>query len=134
MTTAGFKFDRVMIIDDNRIDLYISSRLITRSAFGAQVLSYTNPMEALEYLQDNIQKPQEWPQVIFVDIYMPLMSGFEFMDAYDRLPSSLKNSCKVYIISSSIDENDIIRVNTNKNIIAFQGKPLERAFLNAIDP
>ncbi|HSN47423.1 MAG TPA: hypothetical protein VLR29_01550 [Flavobacterium sp.] len=93
------KFEKVMIIDDNNIDLYITKRLI-----------------------------------IFVDIYMPVMSGFEFLDAYDKLPAALKKYCKVFIISSSIDEFDIERSRLDKNLTAFQVKPITNEFLNNIVP
>ena len=126
------KFESVMIIDDNAIDLYISSRLIIKNYFGKKVLEYSDANEALKYLQDNQQNISVLPQVIFVDIYMPLMSGFEFLEAYDKLPSDLKNYCKVYIISSTIDNDDILRARRDKNVISFQVKPINKEFLNRI--
>jgi hypothetical protein len=50
---------------------------------------------------------------------MPLM-GFEFLEAYDKLPLALKDHCKAYIISSTIDDNDIVRATEIKNVISFQ--------------
>ena len=126
------KFESVMIIDDNAIDLYISSRLIIKNYFGKKVLEYSDANEALKYLQDNQHNISVLPQVIFVDIYMPLMSGFEFLEAYEKLPSDLKNYCKVYIISSTIDDDDIQRARTDKNVISFQVKPINKEFLNRI--
>ena len=72
------------------------------------------------------------PQVIFVDIYMPLMSGFEFLDAYEKLPLDLKNNCRTYIISSTIDDDDIVRARRDKNVISFQVKPINKEFLDRI--
>ena len=92
------KFETVMIIDDNLVDLYIISRMITKNNFGKNVLHYTEAEEAMKYLYDNQDNISKLPQIIFVDIYMPLMSGFEFLDAYDKLSATLKNYCKVYII------------------------------------
>ncbi len=126
------KFETVMMIDDNNIDLYITSRLIRKHNFGNEVLEYTDAREALKYLQDNINNIDLLPEVIFVDIYMPLMSGFEFMEEYDKLPVAIKNYCKVYIISSSFDKKEIARAQNNKNVIAFQEKPVTVGFLNSI--
>lgn len=126
------KFKTVMMIDDNSIDLYITSRLIRKHNFGNEVLEYTDAREALKYLQDNINNINLLPEVIFVDIYMPLMSGFEFMEEYDKLPVTLKNYCKAYIISSSFDKREIARAENNKNVIAFQEKPVTVDFLNKI--
>ena len=127
------KFETVMIIDDNTIDLYISSRLIIKNNFGKKVMEYSDAREALQYLQDNQDNIAALPQVIFVDIYMPLMSGFEFLEAYDKLLNSLKNYCKTFIISSTIDDNDILRARRDKNVISFQVKPINKEFLNRIN-
>ena len=127
------KFETVMIIDDNTIDLYISSRLIIKNNFGKKVLEYSDAKEALKYLQHNQDNISMLPQIIFVDIYMPLMSGFEFLDAYDKLPSGLKNHCKAYIISSTIDDDDILRARRDKNVISFQVKPINKEFLDRIN-
>jgi CheY-like chemotaxis protein len=126
------KFEKVMIIDDNNIDLYITKRLIIKNNFGKNVLEYTAATEALKYLQDNQDNIPMLPLIIFIDIYMPGMSGFEFLEAYDKLPSTLKKYCKVFIISSTIDENDIERSRLDKNLTAFQVKPITKEFLNSI--
>ncbi|WP_396179504.1 hypothetical protein [Flavobacterium sp.] len=63
------KFKIVMIIDDNVIDLYIPSRMITKNNFGENVLQYTDAKEALKYLQENQENIEALPQIIFVDIY-----------------------------------------------------------------
>jgi CheY-like chemotaxis protein len=126
------KFERVMIIDDNMIDLYITKRLIIKNHFGKNVLEYFSAEQALQYLQDHKEDIAMWPQIIFIDIYMPVMSGFEFLEAYNLLPDKLKKSCKTYIISSSIDSSDIARSRLDKNLTAFQVKPITKEFLESI--
>ena len=126
------KFDTVMLIDDNNIDLYVTSRIIAKSNFGKTVLPFTSAQEALHYLRSNEHNIPALPQVIFVDIYMPGMSGFEFMEAYDGFSDALKKYCRAYIISSSIDENDISRACNDKNVVAFEEKPITAAFLERI--
>lgn len=123
-------FESVMVIDDNLIDLYIASRMITKNNFGKRVLQYSSAIEALEYLQQNEENISQLPDVIFVDIYMPGMNGFEFMAAYDKLSDGLKNHCRVFIISSSKDENDVATAESDKNIIAMEEKPISKEFLN----
>ena len=126
------KFEKVMIIDDNNIDLYITKRLIIKNNFGKEVLEYNAAAEALKYLQDNQDNIPMLPLIIFIDIYMPEMSGFEFLEAYDKLPVALKKYCKVFIISSTIDEYDIERSSLDKNLTAFQVKPITKDFLDSI--
>jgi CheY-like chemotaxis protein len=127
------KFERVMIIDDNIIDLYIAKRLIIKNNFGKKVLEYSSAEDALKYLQDNQNNISTLPQIIFIDIYMPIMSGFEFLKIYDKLPDTLKKYCKTYIISSTIDDNDIERSKMDKNLTAFQVKPITKEFLESIE-
>jgi len=126
------KFETVMIIDDNLVDLYIISRMITKNNFGKNVLHYTEAEEAMKYLQENQDNVSKLPQIIFVDIYMPLMSGFEFLEVYDTLSATLKNHCKTYVISSTIDNEDIARSSRNKNVVCFHVKPITKEFLDRI--
>lgn len=126
------KFETVMIIDDNLVDLYIISRMITKNNFGKNVLHYTEAQEAMKYLQENQDNISKLPQIIFVDIYMPLMSGFEFLEAYETLSTNLKNYCKTYIVSSTIDNEDIARSSNNKNVVSFHVKPITKEFLDRI--
>jgi CheY-like chemotaxis protein len=126
------KFEKVMIIDDNNIDLYITKRLIIKNNFGKEVLPFDAAEEAIKYLQDNQENISLLPQIIFTDIYMPGMSGFKFLEAYDELTVALKKYCKVFIISSTIDDKDIERSRLDKNLTAFQVKPITKEFLDGI--
>ena len=66
------KFEKVMIIDDNNIDLYITKRLIIKTNFGKKVLEFVDANEALNYLEDNQDNISQMPQIIFIDIYVPI--------------------------------------------------------------
>lgn len=132
MIDAKTRFQKVMLVDDNAIDLYITTKIIKKNKFAETINHFTSALSALEFLKENETNFTVLPQIVFVDIYMPLMSGFEFMEEYDKLSSDLKNHCKVYIISSSIDENDIKKANEDPNIVAFQVKTITTEFLNSI--
>lgn len=133
MSSTTPPFGTVMIIDDNKMDLYINSQVIARSSFGERILQYSSASEALEYLCLHSDNVSCLPEVIFVDIYMPGMNGFEFMAAYATLPETLRTYTRIFIISSSIDKQDIQRVKADGNITAFHQKPLSRNFLATIE-
>lgn len=127
------KFETIMIIDDSSIDLYISSRIIAQNKLAQNVLQYSSAKSALNYLTENQNKASLLPDVLLIDIYMPEMSGFEFMVKYNLLSTILKDKCSVYIISSTNNERDIAQVQADKNIEAFHEKPLTKEFLESID-
>lgn len=123
------KFPIVMLIDDNNIDLYIASKAIIKNNIGGTVLQYSQADRALNYLEENSHNFSLLPNLILVDIYMPGMSGFEFMESYESLSVQLKEHCNVYIVSSSIDEDDLIKAKNDSNIIDFKVKPISKDFL-----
>lgn len=132
MLEQQFKFKRIMLIDDNTIDLYITARLVTKYYFGEEILQYNSATNALGFLKQNDNDLDILPQIIFLDLHMPKMSGFEFMTEYDKLSSCFKGNCKVYILSSSLDKEDIKRSDEDINIVAFQVKAITKNFLDDI--
>jgi CheY-like chemotaxis protein len=124
------KFERIMVIDDNNIDRYITIHLIAKNNFGEKILEYSTAVEALKYLQENQNNISLLPQVIFVDIYMPVLSGFEFLTAYDGLSPVLKNNCKVFVVSSTVSDDLEFVLFRDKNVVSFLRKPIDREFFD----
>ena len=129
------KFEKVIIIDDNPIERYIFSRMILHNNFGKKVVEFSLASEALTYLKENQENCNPVSKVIFIDLYMPHFSGFEFLEAYEKLPLALKNKSKVFfVLSSTIEDLDIIKVSQDPNVFSFQQKPITKEFLDRIVP
>jgi len=126
------KFENVIIIDDNPVELYFSSRVILHNNFGKKVIEFLLANEALAYLEENQENSSQLPQIIFIDLYMPHFSGFEFLEAYDKLPLIVKNKIKVFIVSNTINNLDIARVCKDPNVVSLLQKPITKEFLDRI--
>jgi CheY-like chemotaxis protein len=115
---------RIILIDDNEIDLLLHERLITLQQISRTVLSFTSANKALEFLSSNISLHRIPPTIILLDIQMPEMDGFEFLTAFDAYPAKIKSQCYIVMVSSSLDYGDINRTNANPLVIKLLKKPL----------
>jgi CheY-like chemotaxis protein len=115
---------RVILIDDNEVDLLLHEKLITLQHISLTVLAFNNANKALEFLSSNISLPKIPPTVILLDIQMPEMDGFEFLEAFDSYPNRIKSECHVIMVSSSLDYGDINRTYASPMVVKLLRKPL----------
>src|SRR5689334_8861473 len=99
---SGYRFTRVMLIDDNDIDNLINSRIITSHNFATLVDVKTTTEGALEHLRALNSNSPNIPSIIFLDLNMPIMDGFAFLEEFEKMPDFIKTGCKVVVLSSSI--------------------------------
>jgi CheY-like chemotaxis protein len=118
------KYKRVMLIDDNEVDLKINSKIITISKLFDEIILCQSGEEALNYLHRNLQEEDKLPDFILLDIQMPEMDGFEFLEIFQRLPSTITEKCIVAILSSTLDFGDIKKAEANPHVIRLFKKPL----------
>lgn len=120
------KYKKVVFIDDDKglADLYHKS--LRKKQLSEQLTFFDNAKDGIHYLKD--AKADEMPDYILLDLYMPEMSGFEFLEKVEKL-KNIKNSVEVYVCSSSKREVDRKRVMKFPFVSAYMEKPLESAFL-----
>ncbi len=122
----------VMLVDDNDTDNFISKRIIEITQFADQVIVKNSGKSALEYLEENKDNPQAIPDIIFLDINMPIVDGFVFLYEYEKFDNSIKDKCRVIILSSSDNKRDIDKIVNNDFVIKFITKPLTEKTLAEI--
>ena len=120
-----------IIVDDSRLDCFISEKIIRNvSGQGNSVLSFSEAVEALRFIENSAPPPNSVKTIILLDIQMPVMTGFDFVDAFEDLPGELKSSYAVFMVSSSTNESDRIRISNYPSIRHLYKKPLNRDVIN----
>jgi CheY-like chemotaxis protein len=113
-----------MLIDDNDVDLKINSKIITLSGLFDEILVYQSAEDGLSYLNKYMDKIDELPDFILLDIQMPEMDGFDFLEVFKSYPRALKEKCAIAILSSTLDFGDIKKAEANPHVIKLLKKPL----------
>ena len=126
------KINLVMLVDDNDTDNFISQKIIELNGFADRVIAKNSGKSALEYLEANENSPAELPDVIFLDINMPIVDGFVFLFEFERFNEELKKKCKIAILSSSDNKRDIERIVDNDYVVKYITKPLTQDALSEI--
>jgi CheY-like chemotaxis protein len=129
---STYKYQTALLIDDNEIDNFINKKLLMKTQFSENIKEVTSALKALEFLKENADSPENLPDIIFLDIMMPVMDGFEFLEEYDKLPQSIKSKPKIIMLSSTESFKDLNRANSNKYVYKFLNKPLTEPALAAI--
>lgn len=126
MIDTGFK--TCLLIDDNYIDNFVTRRILESSNFAENIVVKQSATEAIDMIRHGALKPD----VIFLDLRMPLMNGFEFLQEYDKLAENDKTANKIFMLSSSLDPVDVKRSGQNKYITQFIHKPITQKILEEL--
>jgi CheY-like chemotaxis protein len=123
----AFQFHTCLLVDDNYIDNFVTRKILESGSFAEKIIVIQSPVEALDALGNGEVKPD----VIFLDIRMPQMSGFEFLQSYEQLTID-KEHTKIFMLSSSLDPTDMNNSLGNKYVTQFVHKPLTHEALEEL--
>jgi CheY-like chemotaxis protein len=124
--------DLVLLVDDNDTDNFISKRIIEITKFARRVEVKSSGKGALDYLKQHQNEPENIPNLIFLDINMPIVDGFVFLYEFEKFNELVRSKCKVIILSSSDNKRDIDKIVNNNHVIKFITKPLTEIALDEI--
>jgi len=125
------KLKKVLLIDDDDTVNFINRKLIEKSALAEEIVVQRSVLTALEVLRSEVGQGQ-FPELIFVDINMPEMDGWEFVDKYSALGKGTSVT-KIILLTSLIDPADTQRAETISAISAFKEKPVSLEMLGEIE-
>lgn len=121
---------KVLLIDDDPIANMINNELFKARKY--QVVAYTSPKKALEFLSTITFSSEFIPEIIMLDINMPEMDGWEFLEVYQKTSFALAGDCKLYILTSSIAPEDQGKATTYPAVSGFISKPLTMEWIEKL--
>ena len=125
--------DTVLLIDDDEINNMICTKIISKNDFATNVVACSSARQGLKYLQDALADgAKPLPTVIFLDINMPVMNGWDFLDQYKQMPGLADKGIVLIMLSSSSSSNDLNRAQGYPQVSDYITKPLTAAHLQHV--
>jgi CheY-like chemotaxis protein len=112
----------LLVIDDDDINIFIIKKIVEKTGLAIEMIARNNGQQAIDYLKETISQNKPLPRLVLIDINMPVMNGWEFIEAYEEL--NIEQKVDMYILSSSVYENDIEKTKGYKAVKGFISKPL----------
>lgn len=128
--------DTILCVDDDPITLMLCKMVINKASFSNKIITAKNGEEALNYFKSfdsaSTEEQSQKPQLIFLDLNMPVMGGWEFLDCFNTTEYSAYNTIKVIILSSTIDPEDLEKAKKYPMVLDFLSKPISKEMLEYV--
>ncbi len=135
-TIAKYKYNNVLLIDDNELDNFINEKMVEAHFYAKKVYLSSNGKSALEFINNLLisdgANNGTFPEVMFIDLNMPIMDGFEFIEHFKKINDQKLLTCKIVILTSSINNSDKVKAKKIGNDIIFVNKPLTNQILDQL--
>lgn len=125
-------FKKVLLIDEDATNNLIFRKLAASTKLAEDLEIYISALDALEYLNNCVKTSDTLPEIIFLDIRMPIMSGWEFLEEYQKIKASFNTEIKIFILSTSNNPNDFEKAKKYSDVKKYLVKPLSIKTLKGI--
>ena len=126
------RLECICIIDDDDIYTFLLKKTLLKSNICSNIKSFENGLVGLEGIKKMIENEETLPDLILLDINMPLFDGWEFLEEFKKLKHLILKPISIYIVSSSISQADINKAKFNEEVIDFLTKPIESSKIKSI--
>lgn len=116
----------IAIIDDDDIFVYITKKAVEQINFIQQIKVFGNGKDAIDYLKENSGNPDLLPEIILLDLSMPIMDGWQFLDEYTKIKPIIGKKIIIYIVTSSISPEDMRKAKSIDTVSDFIIKPITK--------
>jgi CheY-like chemotaxis protein len=114
----------IAVVDDDETFQFITLKAIRSVTASNPVLQFLSGIDAIKFITENAHQPESLPDVLLLDINMPVLDGWMFMEEFSSIKDRLNKPIHIFMVSSSIDANDIARARQDKNISDYLMKPI----------
>ncbi len=124
--------NRVLLVDDDEDANFFQEKLIKKAGFAQTVDKACNGVEALSYLKECIAGKHDLPEIIFLDLNMPKMNGWLFLEKYNRFSEEIKRKIVLIVLTSSVNPDDAERASHTPEVKGYKNKFLNKEQLSEI--
>lgn len=114
------------LVDDDDTFVYITKKVIEKNSDVREIKTFSNGLDALNFLKENINDKYQLPEIIFLDLSMPIMDGWQFLDGFENIKSPNTKKIIIYICSSSISPYDLERAKNINAVKDYIVKPITK--------
>lgn len=124
----------IFLIDDDPIHQQIAKMMIERQEIAREIVSFQEADQALNHLKAHASEPELLPDLILLDLNMPIMDGWEFLDEFEKIKTGLSKQIRIQVLTSSVNEDDVVRVKQYSSVHGYLTKPLNRDIIARLVP
>jgi len=122
----------IFLIDDDPIHQQIARLMFDRQVISSRVVSFHDAKTALNHLREHAGQPDNLPDLILLDLNMPVMDGWEFLDEYEKISDTLSKAIRIHVLTSSVNDGDLSRAKQYGSVDGYLVKPLNRAVISSL--
>lgn len=117
---------KILLVDDDTTYLFITKKILEQQQNVEQINTFMNGLEALTYLKEHSKEENILPNILFLDLFMPIMDGWQFLNEFTEVKSNHLEKITIYICTSSISPHDIERAKNISSVSDYIIKPISK--------